>query len=279
MQNGNVVQPIQWSSEYFDDELGLSYYNYRYYSSEMGRWLEKDPYEETALLNLYSYVKNSFVFKKDILGLIPDDYMVGKAIGLSSSTSKHDKQQTSDIYSGVRTEPTHSQNETSSISQDDAQMVLDILGIFDPTPTCDGVNAIVYAINQDWINMSISLAGFIPLVGDLAKFKRFCKKGLAANPFVGKNLEMLDEYFQKKGFIRVGNDPKKGEGSYIHPVSKKAYHIDPQNFYNEPPHIDVSWTAKHPQKAAREKEGLSTKRKYYGIDYPPNPKNGKGEGE
>ncbi|MBR1998252.1 MAG: hypothetical protein IJ993_07525, partial [Akkermansia sp.] len=33
---GNVTQPIQWSSEFYNEELGLVYYNWRYYSSAIG---------------------------------------------------------------------------------------------------------------------------------------------------------------------------------------------------------------------------------------------------
>ena len=33
---GDVEQPIQWSSEYNDTELGLVYYNYRHYNPQVG---------------------------------------------------------------------------------------------------------------------------------------------------------------------------------------------------------------------------------------------------
>jgi len=36
----------RFSSEVFDNETGLSYYNFRYYSAELGRWLSRDPVEE-----------------------------------------------------------------------------------------------------------------------------------------------------------------------------------------------------------------------------------------
>ena len=39
---GNVTQPIQWSSEYHDTELGLVYYNYRHYNPLDGRWVGRD---------------------------------------------------------------------------------------------------------------------------------------------------------------------------------------------------------------------------------------------
>jgi len=36
----------RFSSEVFDDETNLVYYNYRYYSAELGRWLSRDPLYE-----------------------------------------------------------------------------------------------------------------------------------------------------------------------------------------------------------------------------------------
>ena len=39
---GNLVQPVQWSSEMHDAELALVYYNYRYYNPADGRWINRD---------------------------------------------------------------------------------------------------------------------------------------------------------------------------------------------------------------------------------------------
>ena len=38
---GNLVQPVQWSSEMNDEELALVYYNYRYYNPADGRWINR----------------------------------------------------------------------------------------------------------------------------------------------------------------------------------------------------------------------------------------------
>ena len=40
--NGDVSQPIQWSSEYADEKMGLIFYNYRHYNPLDGRWLSRD---------------------------------------------------------------------------------------------------------------------------------------------------------------------------------------------------------------------------------------------
>ncbi|MCI6981725.1 MAG: RHS repeat-associated core domain-containing protein [Akkermansia muciniphila] len=65
--SGNVTQPIQWSSEYFDDEVDLAYYNYRFYNPASSIWLSRDPIFEKGGTNLY-YIANSLLFC-DILGL------------------------------------------------------------------------------------------------------------------------------------------------------------------------------------------------------------------
>ena len=50
------VNPFRFSSEYADDETGLIYYNYRYYSPQLGRWIKRDPIEEQGGVNLYAYL-------------------------------------------------------------------------------------------------------------------------------------------------------------------------------------------------------------------------------
>ena len=46
------------------------YYGYRYFSPEIGRWLNKDPIAETGGLNLYSFANNNGINFNDILGLL-----------------------------------------------------------------------------------------------------------------------------------------------------------------------------------------------------------------
>ncbi|MCR5183976.1 MAG: RHS repeat-associated core domain-containing protein [Opitutales bacterium] len=55
---GTVANPLQWSSEIYDSELGLVYYNYRHYSPYDGRFLSRDPIEEQGGWNLYAFVFN-----------------------------------------------------------------------------------------------------------------------------------------------------------------------------------------------------------------------------
>jgi len=67
--NGDVTQPIQWSNEYADGELGLAYYNYRLYNLIDGRWMSRDPYEENAGFNLFYMCNNTPIMYADYLGL------------------------------------------------------------------------------------------------------------------------------------------------------------------------------------------------------------------
>ena len=53
------LNPFRFSSEYYDSELDLVYYNYRHYSPSLGRFLSRDPIEEQGGWNLYAFVGNN----------------------------------------------------------------------------------------------------------------------------------------------------------------------------------------------------------------------------
>ena len=61
--------PFRFSSEYADDETGLVYYNYRYYSPQLGRWTKRDPSEEKGGVNLYGMTENNLISLFDEIGL------------------------------------------------------------------------------------------------------------------------------------------------------------------------------------------------------------------
>ena len=63
--NGNVTQPIRWSSEYNDTELGLVYYNYRHYNPASGRWTGRDLFFSK---NTYEHSYNAPSFEGDVMG-------------------------------------------------------------------------------------------------------------------------------------------------------------------------------------------------------------------
>jgi RHS repeat-associated protein len=57
-----------FSSKYLDQETGLYYYGYRYYSPELGRWPSRDPIGEVGGLNQYGFLGNYPVSAIDPLG-------------------------------------------------------------------------------------------------------------------------------------------------------------------------------------------------------------------
>ncbi|MFN2124605.1 MAG: RHS repeat domain-containing protein [Candidatus Promineifilaceae bacterium] len=58
----------RFSTKYFDDEVELYYYGYRYYSADLGRWLNRDPLEGIDGANLYSFAGNDATNFIDYLG-------------------------------------------------------------------------------------------------------------------------------------------------------------------------------------------------------------------
>ncbi len=64
-----ALNPVRFSSKYTDEETGLVYYGYRYYSPEVGRWISRDPIEEKGGVNLYGMVGNDAVNAIDPFGL------------------------------------------------------------------------------------------------------------------------------------------------------------------------------------------------------------------
>ena len=59
----------RFSTKYYDEESGLCYYGYRFYSPSLMRWLNRDPIEEEGSLNLYAMCGNDAVETYDYLGL------------------------------------------------------------------------------------------------------------------------------------------------------------------------------------------------------------------
>jgi RHS repeat-associated protein len=57
------------SAKYLDQELEWYYYGFRYYSPEMGRWVNRDPIEEDGGVNLYGFALNNAACFADCLGL------------------------------------------------------------------------------------------------------------------------------------------------------------------------------------------------------------------
>lgn len=63
-----VANPFRFSTKYTDLETKLIYYGHRYYSSELGRFINRDPIQEQGGLNLYGFCGNDGVNHWDYLG-------------------------------------------------------------------------------------------------------------------------------------------------------------------------------------------------------------------
>jgi RHS repeat-associated protein len=90
IQTGSAAEDnhFRFSTKYFDQETGLIAYIFRYYDPEMGRWLNRDPFEEPGSvllrketekkktdLNLYIFVENNPLLKIDHFGSLSIDGM------------------------------------------------------------------------------------------------------------------------------------------------------------------------------------------------------------
>lgn len=62
------ANPFRFSTKWQDEESGLIYYGFRYYSPREGRFINRDPIAEDGGLNLYGFCGNDGVNKLDYLG-------------------------------------------------------------------------------------------------------------------------------------------------------------------------------------------------------------------
>ncbi|WP_438007091.1 RHS repeat-associated core domain-containing protein [Sorangium sp. So ce321] len=76
-----ISYALRFPGHYHDEETGLHYNRFRYYSPRLGRYLQPDPVGQSGGVNLYAYPANPLV-RVDVLGLTPHG-------GPSSSTAQH----------------------------------------------------------------------------------------------------------------------------------------------------------------------------------------------
>ncbi|HVU33792.1 MAG TPA: RHS repeat-associated core domain-containing protein, partial [Opitutaceae bacterium] len=67
-----LTNPFRFSTQYADNETGLLYYGYRYYSPSTGRFLGRDPAEEGGGLHAYAFCRNNPLNTWDVLGREPE---------------------------------------------------------------------------------------------------------------------------------------------------------------------------------------------------------------
>ena len=64
-----IDQSFRFSTKRYDEQTGLSYYGYRFYSPHIGKWLTRDPLGEAGGTNLYAFVDNNPLSSLDFWGL------------------------------------------------------------------------------------------------------------------------------------------------------------------------------------------------------------------
>jgi RHS repeat-associated protein len=65
----HVRNPLRFAGHYHDNETDLHYNRFRYYSPQLGRYLSRDPLSFLGGVNLYAYVGNDPINRRDPFGL------------------------------------------------------------------------------------------------------------------------------------------------------------------------------------------------------------------
>ena len=90
-QRGNITNPLQWSSEAYDAELGMVYYNFRFYNPVDGRWTSRDPIIDERRWNVYSYVYQAPLSSYDIIGLQAPGYEGALTVAIINQIQDRDR--------------------------------------------------------------------------------------------------------------------------------------------------------------------------------------------
>ncbi|MBL7047941.1 MAG: hypothetical protein ISR96_00225 [Nitrospira sp.] len=87
-KSGTLDQHFQFSTKRHDEETGLSYYGYRFYSPALGRWLNRDPLGEAGGMNLYRFVGNNPVNWIDPWGRLAAPWHFGITYAASRNSGR-----------------------------------------------------------------------------------------------------------------------------------------------------------------------------------------------
>ena len=111
---------------------------------------------------------------------------------------------------------------------DEFQIVIDIVGCYDPTPVFDSINAAIYASRGKWDDAGISLLGIVPYVGDAGKVGKYAVKTRAffksTNKKARKQVDDISREFAIKGVDR------KKFGKYIEKIKNTTGRGGADNF-------------------------------------------------
>lgn len=108
-RSSTIELNLRFPGHYFDAETGLHYNRFRYYSPELGRYLQSDPIGLAGGLNVYAYPANPLA-RVDLLGLTCKDakgQTKGKGEGPPHSDARAKHQDVKDLSANVGMDPKH----------------------------------------------------------------------------------------------------------------------------------------------------------------------------
>ena len=82
--NSMIEMPLRFPGHYFDEETGVHYNRFRYFSPELGRYIQSDPAGLFGGINLYAYLS-------DPLSHVDIDGLAGKGKGGNGRKPKTEK--------------------------------------------------------------------------------------------------------------------------------------------------------------------------------------------
>ena len=104
LSNGTTYQTLKLSSEFYDEETGLYYYNFRYYLPYSGKWISRDIVRESTHRSLYCFAENNPSVRTDYLGLVAPGF------GTNPADLNYVADLIKDMFNLSKSEPTVTQS-------------------------------------------------------------------------------------------------------------------------------------------------------------------------
>jgi hypothetical protein len=186
-----------------------------FYDTSSQRWINRDPLQEPGGVNLFEFAASSPVSNCDPLGL---------EMPVWEGPLSHPPPEPPPPRPPPFPNPTYPSPTGTDASWNP------YTGQWDPPPGLQ---------SEDWILFAGSSAVCPRFLTGAGPIETAESQGLG-NPFKGKKPPEIDDMLKRKGFSPRGPDPASGKGGYVNPKTGRSYHIDPNNSFNDPPHVDVN---------------------------------------